>query len=155
IGVTIVRLNAQLDAMKTLRWLTLIFCWASSPLLRADSAPYYQTHFPPQEDKARWETIFERIGTNAVAILQGMPQVNGFLLPRQNNEFYYLCGIETPHSYLLFDGKRRKVTMYLPPRNRRLESAEGRILSADDAELVKRNTGVDEVLTTVTMQSDQ
>jgi hypothetical protein len=31
--------------------------------------------------------IFDRIGTNAVAIVQGMPQVNGFIFPRQNNEF--------------------------------------------------------------------
>src|SRR5262245_61185218 len=141
--------------MKTLRCLTLIFCWVNSQLLGADSSPYCQPYFPPQEYKARWGTIFERIGTNGVAILQGMPQVNGFIFPRQNNEFYYLCGIETPHSYLLLDGKRRKATMYLPPRNRRLESAEGRILSADDADLVKRNTGVDEVLSTVTMQPDQ
>jgi hypothetical protein len=28
-----------------------------------------------------------------------------------------------------------KAILYMPPRNRRLESAEGRVLSADDADL--------------------
>ena len=84
-----------------------------------------------------------------------MPQVNGFIFPRQNNEFYYLCGIETPHSYLVLDGKGKKAILYMPPRNRRLESAEGRVLSADDADLVKKLTGADEVLSTATMKEDQ
>ncbi len=33
--------------------------------------------------------------------------VRGFQLPRQMNEFYYLCGVETPHSYLYLDGRTR------------------------------------------------
>ena len=62
--------------------------------------------------------------------------VRGFQLPRQTNEFYYLCGIETPHSYLYLDGRTKKATLFLPPRNARLERSEGRVLSAADAELV-------------------
>src|SRR6185369_4055701 len=114
-----------------------------------------QRDFPPEEFKARWERIFDRIGTNAVALVQGMPQVSGFIFPRQNNEFYYLCGIETPHSYLLLDGHTRAVTLYLPPRNERLERAEGRVLSADDAELVKQLTGVPNVLSAADMKEDR
>src|SRR5262245_28778740 len=83
-----------------------------------------------------------------------MPHTNGFIVPRQNNEFYYLCGIETPHSYLVLDGKTKTVTLYLPPANRRLEAAEGRVLSADDAELVKKLTGVDEVKSNRSMKED-
>lgn len=115
---------------------------------------WYQTDFPPQEFKARWEEIFDKIGPNAVAILQGVSQTNGFIMPRQSNEFYYLCGIETPHSYLLLDGRQRKVTLFLPPRNPRLESAEGKVLSAEDAGAVKRLTGVDEVQSTDAMRGD-
>src|SRR5688572_10611403 len=128
---------------------------AFTTLLHAQTTPHYQKDFPPEEFKARWGKIFERIGTNSVAIVQGMPQVSGFIFPRQNNEFYYLCGIETPHSYLVLDGQSRKTTLYLPPRNERLERAEGRVLSADDAELVKRLTGVDDVLSAATMKEDQ
>jgi Xaa-Pro aminopeptidase len=135
--------------------LALFITLARSTLLHAQSVPHYQKDFPPEEFKARWGEIFARIGTNSVAILQGMPQVSGFIFPRQNNEFYYLCGIETPHSYLVLDGYSRTATLYLPPRNERLERAEGRVLSADDAELVKRLTGVNDVWSAATMKEDQ
>jgi Xaa-Pro aminopeptidase len=141
--------------MNKRRWLSVALCLLCPAVLRGQSPPYYQPHFPPEEFKARWEKIYERIGDRAVAILQGMPSVNGFIFPRQNNEFYYLCGIETPHAYLVLDGKARKATLYLPPRDRRLESAEGRILSADDSDLVKKRTGVDEVLNARAMKEDQ
>jgi Xaa-Pro aminopeptidase len=109
------------------------------------SAQYYQTDFPADEFQARHQKVFERIGASAVAVLQGMPQTEGFTLPRQHNNFYYLCGIETPGAYLLLDGRTRKVTIYLPARNPQLEAAEGRVLSAEDVDLVKRISGVDEV----------
>jgi Xaa-Pro aminopeptidase len=108
-------------------------------------AQYYQTDFPAEEFRGRHARVFEQIGANAVAVVQGMPQTEGFTYPRQHNTFYYLCGIETPGAYLLLDGRVKKVSIYLPARNPRLEAAEGRVLSAEDVELVKRITGVDEV----------
>lgn len=84
-------------------------------LCLGQSNPWYQSDFPPEEFKARWERVFDKVGSNAVAILQGAPQPGGFIMPRQDNNFYYLCGVETPHSYLLLDGRRRKVILYLPP----------------------------------------
>lgn len=109
---------------------------------------YYQTDFPPEEFKARWEKIFDRIGGQAIAIAQGYPKINGFIFPRQTNEFYYLCGVETPQSYLVLDGKTRRATLFLPPRDERLERSEGRVLSAADSDLAKRLTGASEVLST-------
>src|SRR5262245_44820583 len=126
--------------MKHLCWFSSVLCLTFPTRLHAQTTPHYQQDFPPEEFKARWEQLFARIAHKAVAVVQGMPQVNAFISPRQNNEFYYLCGIETPHSYLLLDGNSRKATLYLPARNRRLESAEGRVLSADDADLVKKLT---------------
>ena len=108
--------------------LTLFTLSVCSTPLHAQTTPHYQKDFPPEEFKARWEKIFDRIGSNSVAMVQGMPQVSGFIFPRQNNEFYYLCGIETPHSYIVLDGQSRTTTLYLPPRNERLERAEGRVL---------------------------
>jgi Xaa-Pro aminopeptidase len=113
--------------------------------------PHYQSHFPPEEFKARWAKIFDQIGNRAVAIVQGVPLARGFALPRQSNEFYYLSGIETPGAYLLLDGRTRKATLLLPPRNERLERSEGKVLSADDAELVRQLTGADTVASTKTM----
>jgi Xaa-Pro aminopeptidase len=132
--------------------LTLFVCLPS--VVWAESPPPYQTDFPPEEFQARWKAIFDRIGANALAIVQGAPQPTGFLVPRQSNEFYHLCGIETPHAYLILDGRDRQATLLLPPRDARLESAEGKVLSADDAELVKRSTGVSAVASTRIMTED-
>ncbi len=135
--------------------LALFFVATSAgPAPRAQVVPYHQTDFPPEEFKARWTVIFDKIGEQAVAVLPGASQTNGFIFPRQTNDFYYLCGIETPQSYLLLDGRKRRVTLYLPPRNLRLESAEGKVLSADDVDLAKSLTGADDVLSTDAMRSD-
>jgi Xaa-Pro aminopeptidase len=109
------------------------------------SAQHYQSDFPPEEFRARWSAVFDRIGKDAVAVAQGAPLANGFQYPRQSNSFYYLSGIETPGAYLLLDGRTRRATLYLPPRNERLERSEGKVLSADDAEQVRGLTGADEV----------
>jgi Xaa-Pro aminopeptidase len=111
----------------------------------AAGAQYYQADFPAEEFRARHAKVFEQIGASAVAVVQGVSQTEGYTLPRQHNTFYYLSGIETPGAYLLLDGRTKTVTMYLPPRNARLEAAEGRVLSAEDADLVKSIAGVDDV----------
>ncbi len=133
--------------------LALVFAinpWA----LYAQAPPLYQTDFPPEEFQARWNVVLDRIGNNAIALVAGAPKARGFKLPRQTNEFYHLCGIETPHAYVVLDGRDRTVTLLLPPRDARLESAEGKVLSAEDAELVKRLTGVTKVLSTKAMTED-
>ena len=119
--------------------------------LAAPAAQHYQSDFPAEEFRARWNRVFDRIGDQAVAVVQGVPMTNGYQLPRQHNNFYYLSGIETPGSYIVLDGRTRQVTLHLPPRNAALEAAEGKVLSADDAELVKKLTGVHAVLSTATM----
>ena len=115
---------------------------------------HYQVDFPPEEFKTRWEGVFEQIGDEAVAVAQGFPLSNGFIMPRQTNAFYYLSGIETPHAYILLDGRDKKVTLYMPPRNERLERSEGRILNADDEKLIKKLVGVDAVYSTDVMREN-
>jgi Xaa-Pro aminopeptidase len=118
----------------------------------AADAQIYQSDFPPEEFRARWARVFDRIGSEAVAVAQGAPLADGFALPRQSNTLYYLTGIETPHAYVVLDGRTRRVTIYLPPRNERLERSEGRVLSAEDDDEVKRLTGADEVRSTEEMR---
>ena len=134
-------------------------CWSvvlivAVPGLVFGQSPLYQSDFPPDEFRARWTAIFERMGERSVAIIQGAPKPSGFVFPRQSNEFYYLCGIETPHAYLVLDGRDRKVTLFLPPRDEALERAEGRVLSADDTEAVRNFTGVDKVASVKTMNEE-
>jgi Xaa-Pro aminopeptidase len=115
------------------------------------SAQHFQTDFPAEEFKARWARVYDAIGAEAVAAVQGVALTNGFQLPRQSNTFYYLSGIETPGAYLVLDGRTRRATLHLPPRNERLERSEGKVLSAEDAERVKELTGADEVRSTAAM----
>jgi len=103
----------------------------------------YQTFFPPEEFKARRATVFDKIGSNAIVLLQGAADPGGFVYPRQSNTFYYLCGVENPFSYLLLDGQTRKVTLFLSGRG----IGQGdRVLSLGNVERAKQLTGVDEVL---------
>ena len=139
--------------MKLPAWWSAVLLVAAPGILFGQTPPY-QADFPPEEFRARWTAIFDKMGERSIAIIQGAPKPSGFVFPRQSNEFYYLCGIETPHAYLILDGRDRKVTLFLPPRDEALERAEGRILSADDAEAVQRLTGVDKVASTKTMNED-
>ena len=120
----------------------------------AASAQHYQSDFPPDEFRQRWNAVFDEIGESAVALVQGSPSARGFEFPRQTNSFYYLSGVETPHSYLWLDGRTREVTLFLPPQNERLEKSEGKVLSAADAALAIKLTGVDHVRPTSDMQDD-
>ena len=124
------------------------------PAVLLAQAPNHQSHFPPEEFRARWARIYEQIGDRAVAIVQGVSLTRGFALPRQSNEFYYLSGVETPGAYLLLDGRTRKATILLPPRNERLERNEGKVLSAEDVDLVRQLTGADLVASTRSMGED-
>jgi Xaa-Pro aminopeptidase len=124
------------------------------PARPEDPPAPYQSDFPPEEFQARWARVFEAIGPEAAALVQGAPMVRGFALPRQTNEFYYLCGVETPHAYLYLDGRTRAAVLLLPPRNPRLERCEGRVLSAADDALARSLTGVDRVLSTEVLRGD-
>ena len=112
---------------------------------KAQDAPLFTADFPAEEFAARREAVIEAIGPGAAAVLQGAPSPLGYVRFRQTNSFYYLTGVETPHAYLLLDGTSGRSVLYLPHRNDRREASEGRLLSAEDAELAKERTGVDAV----------
>lgn len=106
---------------------------------------HYQTDFSKEEFAQRRLKLIETIGKDAVALFQGASGLPGFSVFRQSNTFYYLTGIETAHSYLLLNGRTRQSTVYLPHRDEDTEKNQGKVLSAEDHELVKQLTGVDHV----------
>lgn len=106
---------------------------------------HYQTDFSKEEFAQRRSKIFEAIGNNAIALVQGASGLPGFSVFRQNNTFYYLTGLETPHAYLLLNGKNRQAIVYLPHRDEATENNQGKVLSAEDGELVKQLVGVEHV----------
>ena len=129
-------------------FLAVLLSLAPALLAAQEGYPLFTTDFPPEEFAARRAKVYEAIGTDAIALVQGATNPPGYTRFRQTNEFYYLCGIETPHAYLLLDGKKKKTTIFLPHRNEKRESGEGKLLSAEDADEVKKLSGVDEVIAT-------
>ncbi|NNE99707.1 MAG: M24 family metallopeptidase, partial [Pyrinomonadaceae bacterium] len=111
----------------------------------AQNIPLFSEHFKAAEFSVRRDKVFEAIGTNAIAVIQGEPSPRGYTRFRQSNEFYYLTGIEVPHAYLVLDGASRRTTLYLPHRNEGRERGEGKMLSPEDRELIIRNSGVQAV----------
>jgi Xaa-Pro aminopeptidase len=101
--------------------------------------------FPPEEFAQRRVKVYDAIGIGAIALVQGAASPSGYVRFRQSNEFYYLCGIEVPHAYLLLDATQRRTSLYLPHRNEGRERSEGKSLAAEDEALVKQLAGVDAV----------
>ncbi|HCD87746.1 MAG TPA: hypothetical protein DEQ87_08930, partial [Algoriphagus sp.] len=123
----------------SLFFLTLIFS------LQAQEKYYFQSEFSKEEFAKRRSQIFDQIGNNAIAVIQGASGIPGFSVFRQSNSFYYLTGIETPRAYLLLNGRNKRATLYLPHRDEGMENNQGKVLSAEDAELVKKLMGVEQV----------
>ncbi len=100
--------------------------------------------FPAAEFAARRERIMAAIGDGAHALVQGAPPARGYVRFRQTNEFYYCAGLETPQAYLLVDGGARSTALYLPWRGQG-DLDEGAWPGAEDADLVRQITGVQQV----------
>jgi Xaa-Pro aminopeptidase len=85
------------------------------------------------------------MGRKGVAVIGGAAESPGFDPFRQTNDFYYLCGVEVPHAYLLIDAEKGVSILYLPGRDAKHEERDGPMLCAEDGEFAKARTGVDEV----------
>jgi Xaa-Pro aminopeptidase len=92
---------------------------------------------------ARREALMKKI-EGAVAVLQGAPDTRAYAAFRQDNNFYYLTGVEVPNALLLLDASQHHSILFLPGRNEETERWEGsRLLPGPET---RRLTGVDEVL---------
>ena len=67
--------------------------------------------------------VMEQIG-DAVAVLQGAPEMSAEVAFRQNNQFFYLTGVEVPRAILLIDGKAEALDA-LPRRRRGASDTTG------------------------------
>lgn len=113
----------------------------------------HQAHFTAEEFVARRAAVYAAIGDN-IAIIQGAEEDNGFIVFRQSNTFYYLSGLEIPSAYMLLDGAKKQTTIYLPHRDPERERSEGKVLSAEDAELVQAISGAERVRPIEKMATD-
>jgi Xaa-Pro aminopeptidase len=86
----------------------------------------------------------ERIG-DAVAIMQGTTERPGEQPLRQSNQFFYVTGVVEPRALLAIDGRTKKSTLFLNPRN---EMREKRMFGPGlyPGEDAARETGIEAVL---------
>ncbi len=105
----------------------------------------YQVDFSKEEFSARRTQVYDAIGRQGIAVIQGASGVPGFSVFRQSNEFYYLSGVESAHAYLLLNGRSRTTTLYLPHRDEGREQGEGKVLSVEDSVVLMQLTGVNRV----------
>jgi len=105
----------------------------------------YQTDFSSDELALRRTRVHEAIGNEAVALVQGGPKEAIHDLFRQTNDFYYLCGVEVPHAYLLIDGRAKASYLFLPHQSQERREKEGEELSPENADVACELTGVDAV----------
>jgi Xaa-Pro aminopeptidase len=86
--------------------------------------PVFPGHeiFPPEEFADRRARVMAKVG-DAVAVIQGTTERPGEQPLRQANQFFYISGVVEPRAILLIDGKTKRSTLYLNPRNERREQS--------------------------------
>jgi Xaa-Pro aminopeptidase len=72
-------------------------------------------YFTPDDFAKRRAKVLEQIG-DGVAILQGAELPEGFIKFRQDNNFFYLTGVEIPNAKLILDGKMKTATLFVPDK---------------------------------------
>ena len=105
--------------------------------------PLFTDIFPLEEFAARRARVMDQIG-EGVAILQGTTERPGEQPLRQNNQFYYLCGVVEPRAILVLDGKTKRSTLYLYGGAERRERMFGSAMVPGVASA--KATGIDAVL---------
>jgi Xaa-Pro aminopeptidase len=108
----------------------------------AAAQPLFTDAISGEEFAARRARVAEAIG-DAVAIVHGAAEYPAYVKFRQANQFFYLCGVEVPRAILVIDGRAKRSTLFLPPRNERLERSEGPVFVPGPEAL--RLTGVNDV----------
>src|SRR5574339_564877 len=97
----------------------------------AAQPPLFTDALPAAEFAARRARVLDRIGGGA-AVIQGTAELPAYLKFRQNNQFFYLSGVEVPRALLLLDGRTKSTTLFVPARNEQMERSEGPILVPGD-----------------------
>ncbi|MDQ3171336.1 MAG: Xaa-Pro peptidase family protein [Acidobacteriota bacterium] len=110
---------------------------------RAVQRPVFSAVMPGEEYARRRAEVMRAIG-DGVAVVQGATERPVYKQFRQGAHFFYLTGVEVPRAVLLIDGKARASTLFLLPRDERMERSEGPVLTpGPEAEKV---TGIERVL---------
>src|SRR5579871_602982 len=88
--------------------------------------------FPPEEFAARRAKVRDQIGPDAIAVIRGAGESPVYVKFRQNNQFFYLSGVQVPNAMLVMDGRTKQATLFLAPKDERVERMDGPGLYAGD-----------------------
>jgi len=125
-----------------------------SQVATRESQLVFQKDFSAAEFRQRRQAVMQGMNGEGLALLAGSSAVPGFDPIRQTNDFYYLCGVEVPHAYLLLDAATGRSTLYLKPRDEKHEAADGPELSAEDGAFCQLRSGLDEVKPLASLPGD-
>jgi Xaa-Pro aminopeptidase len=98
--------------MNTNKFKLLLLCVA---VVNTVSAQDMWKYFSPDDFAKRRAKVMEQIG-DGVAIMQGAELPEGFIKFRQDNNFYYLTGVEMPGAILIIDGKAKTSLLFVPDK---------------------------------------
>lgn len=96
--------------MKLLKLLTCCVCILFSETISAQTMWKY---FSPDDFSARRKKVMEKIG-DGVAVLLGAELTESYTKFRQDNNFYYLTGVEVPDAVLIIDGRNKQSVLLVP-----------------------------------------
>ena len=117
----------------------------------AAQPPLFTDSLPKEEFAERRARLMEQIG-DGIAVVQGATEDAAYLKFRQNNQFFYLTGVESPRAIVLIDGRARSTTLYLAPVNDRMERSEGPLLAPGEG--AARLTGIARVVDRAELAAD-
>jgi Xaa-Pro aminopeptidase len=104
---------------------------------------FFSQDFSAEEFRKRRATVARKIGKGSHALLCSAPPV-AYGDGMQDALFYYMCGLETKHTYLLISGADKKTTLFVPARKETGESPED-ALGHEDAALIRKRLLIDAV----------
>ena len=94
-------------------------------------------YFSPDDFAKRRAKVLEDIG-DGIAIVHGASLPEGYVKFRQDNNFYYLTGVEIPDAKLILDGKTKSAILFVPSKMSGDIKAEAYITPGEkDASLYK------------------
>ena len=84
-------------------------------IVNISSAQDMWKYFTPDDFAKRRAKVLEQIG-DGIAILHGAELPEGYIKFRQDNNFFYLTGVEIPNATLILDGKTKTATLFVPDK---------------------------------------
>jgi Xaa-Pro aminopeptidase len=98
--------------MRIIKLLCCVVCLLVSEMTFAQTMWKY---FTADDFAARRTKVMEKIG-DGILILQGAELTEGYIKFRQDNNFYYLTGVEVPDAVLIIDGKSKESVLLVPDK---------------------------------------